>query len=1055
MDRKYNLRLDLQFRCNNSPIKFDEFDKNTSDFFIRITKGNKLIDISKAIVTLAVIKPDKTADAQFVEIRDNNVYCDLKSSMKDIPGKYEAIASIVMNNEIVITDTITYEVAENKILKQLNTEVVSEEKFTLLTDMINRLSVIENSEEARKLAELSREEAEKQREIAKQQLIDQVNKLIADTSLKVDTNLKENSNKVTKLISDTETKIDNYTLEKDAAIQQDLQQYKTDTTQDIDNYKNLKDSEIDKNLEDYKTATTKNIDAYKNLKNTEIDNYKTEKDLEIDTYVVEKNKELDIYAAAKNAEINEYKDLKDTLINDKLREVDVEEQKRAVAEQQRVTEHADREAFLNTFESQLGQIQTDVNELKNNNTGGNANIDDTQVSTDTTWSSDKISTWSMEQDGVFWTEKEDNFISADDTYEYKLKEVEIFGDTWQDSDSKNLVLFDASLFNDSDISKITVEKEGTISFTNSNLVSTKDIQLSPNTEYTIHAIRTTVSGDAPYNLIRIYENNSQIATVVSSKNYTKFTTSDTGVIKISFFTKSGTWTNEITKYSDLMIFKGADNIKYEPYHKADLSNIQHAGELYIDEEGQPILDSEGREQYKIEIESAFGINLAGTVNPQYQTNQDGTVIKTENGHKFTNIRNNTGTNIRFYMNCDKSKTYTIQMDIVKNSMTTSILKFLKFTVQSPIVTIQNGDTQRVKFKLEPYANDILFYLNIMPIVENEYLEIENLIIFEGDYTNLDYNIEDITQTKQTILLPCQLMKVGDVKDRLFWDESKGRYVVEKVFDKYVVTGKEVFVLYEDDINTNYCRAFFDASSLNMLNLNLDKKGVIGIGFEPRSFNTQKGGYISVAPYMNNRIYFSFKDDMLQTQDNTGVQTYFKENPTSIFYPKATPQLIETNITEQLTIPTYNNKTHVYIVNSNNAKATIKAKFPLKTASAVATLNIENDKNSKDIQTIEELNVDMVATTFDMDYRLLEVEWALEDAGITGVSLANILNTNKGVKNMALSRYEQAKIMILGGAYDKETLTRQLTRYVEKKIITQSEYDELIALMEAKELVTGE
>lgn len=57
--------------------------------------------------------------------------------------------------------------------------------------------------------------------------------------------------------------------------------------------------------------------------------------------------------------------------------------------------------------------------------------------------------------------------------------------------------------------------------------------------------------------------------------------------------------------------------------------------------------------------------------------------------------------------------------------------------------------------------------------------------------------------------------------------------------------------------------------------------------------------------------------------------------------------------------------------------------------------------------------------------------------------------------MALSRYEQAKIMIIGGAYDKATLTKQLTRYLEKNIITKEEYDELIALMEAKELVTGE
>ena len=57
--------------------------------------------------------------------------------------------------------------------------------------------------------------------------------------------------------------------------------------------------------------------------------------------------------------------------------------------------------------------------------------------------------------------------------------------------------------------------------------------------------------------------------------------------------------------------------------------------------------------------------------------------------------------------------------------------------------------------------------------------------------------------------------------------------------------------------------------------------------------------------------------------------------------------------------------------------------------------------------------------------------------------------------MALSRFEQAKIMILGGVYNKETLTRQLDTYLKRGYLTQVEYDELISLMEAKELVTGE
>lgn len=57
--------------------------------------------------------------------------------------------------------------------------------------------------------------------------------------------------------------------------------------------------------------------------------------------------------------------------------------------------------------------------------------------------------------------------------------------------------------------------------------------------------------------------------------------------------------------------------------------------------------------------------------------------------------------------------------------------------------------------------------------------------------------------------------------------------------------------------------------------------------------------------------------------------------------------------------------------------------------------------------------------------------------------------------MALSRYEQAKIMILAGAYVRETLERQLTTYLRRGRLNQAEYDELIALMDARELVTEE
>lgn len=107
--------------------------------------------------------------------------------------------------------------------------------------------------------------------------------------------------------------------------------------------------------------------------------------------------------------------------------------------------------------------------------------------------------------------------------------------------------------------------------------------------------------------------------------------------------------------------------------------------------------------------------------------------------------------------------------------------------------------------------------------------------------------------------------------------------------------------------------------------------------------------------------------------------------------------------------------------------------------------------------LETNSLDIVATTWDMDYRVCEIEWALEDSGILAVAqVAQAFNLkSKGAGTMALSRYEQAKIMILGGAYVRETLERQLTTYLRRGYLTQTEYDELIALMDARELVTEE
>ena len=225
MDRKYNLKLDLQFRCNNSIMKFDEFDNNTSDFFIRVTRAGELIDISKAIVTLVVIKPSKKVEAQFIEVQNNSIYGSLRPSMKDEVGKYQCIASISLNGETVnigIDNPLVYEVTENKLLRQLNQEVISEERFAILTDMINRLNSIELSEAGRVENENNRVEAEKLREEA-------IEKIKSDT---------------TKLISDTKKEIAYYKNAKDTLINNKIKEVES-AKQNIVSTANNKISELD------------------------------------------------------------------------------------------------------------------------------------------------------------------------------------------------------------------------------------------------------------------------------------------------------------------------------------------------------------------------------------------------------------------------------------------------------------------------------------------------------------------------------------------------------------------------------------------------------------------------------------------------------------------------------------------------------------------------------------------------------------------------------------------------------------------------------------------
>lgn len=166
MNKEYKIKLDLNKKLYNKKMAFNQFDENVNDFYIEVTKNNKVVkDLNKSIITLVAIKPNSEVDAQFIEVKEGQIYADLKPSMCDLVGNYQAKAMIVLEGEIVTTDTINYSVNEDKIISRLNDDVVSDERFTLFTDALARLSTIESSEEQRIVNEAERILSEENRKI--------------------------------------------------------------------------------------------------------------------------------------------------------------------------------------------------------------------------------------------------------------------------------------------------------------------------------------------------------------------------------------------------------------------------------------------------------------------------------------------------------------------------------------------------------------------------------------------------------------------------------------------------------------------------------------------------------------------------------------------------------------------------------------------------------------------------------------------------------------------------------------------------------------------------
>jgi len=172
--------------------------------------------------------------------------------------------------------------------------------------------------------------------------------------------------------------------------------------------------------------------------------------------------------------------------------------------------------------------------------------------------------------------------------------------------------------------------------------------------------------------------------------------------------------------------------------------------------------------------------------------------------------------------------------------------------------------------------------------------------------------------------------------------------------------------------------------------------------------------------------------------------------------------IETPLIENINIKTFGERT--YINFENNITGTSSFKVPVDTTATITRLNRENrtlEKENRSLRqdfesttlTLTYSDLELVKQNVDMDFRLMEVEFALDIPLAILSSNIKFKNKKGEVKSMARTPYEMMKIVILSGDYDREDYMHKVGKYYERGRMTKEEHDELMSLMTADEVIS--
>lgn len=354
-----------------------------------------------------------------------------------------------------------------------------------------------------------------------------------------------------------------------------------------------------------------------------------------------------------------------------------------------------------------------------------------------------------------------------------------------------------------------------------------------------------------------------------------------------------------------------------------------------------------------------------------------------------------------------------------------------------------------------------FYIGFYGVEDEDIRNVINnskIQITEGEALE---EYEPYIEDKKDISLSKYGFKDGlkSVNDTVFDGLNSTRNTAIKKVDKYTFTGNEDWRIMSES-NNEYIYFEVDFNAKKSDKINIICNNFIARSF-PELYAKNTNGISAWSDSTRGTIFIGIEKSKLTSLNTDGFKTWLKANPTTIVYQLA--ESIETPLDENINLKTFGEKTYVSFENAISGTSSFKA--PVDSAATISRLNRENralEEENKNLRqdfesttlSLTDSDLELVKQNVDIDFRLMEVEFALDIPQSTLCSNINFKNKKGEVKSMARTPYEMLKIVILSGDYDREDYIHKVGKYYERGRMTKEEYDELMSLMTADEVIGG-